>query len=105
MVEEGASIIDLGAQSTRPGSTIMDIETEVKTLIPVIKTVRETLPTVPLSVDTYYADVAEAAIEAGASIINDISGGRFFSGDTSCCSTKKSTLYMYAQPRNEGNNA
>ncbi|MEL4382982.1 dihydropteroate synthase, partial [Shewanella algae] len=44
MVEEGASIIDLGAQSTRPGSTIMDIETEVKTLIPVIKTVRETLP-------------------------------------------------------------
>jgi dihydropteroate synthase len=78
MVEEGASIIDLGAQSTRPGSTIMDIKTEVKTLIPVIKTVRETLPTVPLSVDTYYADVAEAAIEAGASIINDISGGRFF---------------------------
>ncbi len=78
MVAEGASIIDLGAQSTRPGSAVIDIQTEIKTLIPVIKSVKEALPNIPLSIDTYYADVAEAAIEAGGSIINDISGGRFF---------------------------
>lgn len=78
MVEQGAAIIDLGAQSTRPGSTIINFETELKSLIPVITAVRKELHHIPISVDTYYAEVAAAAIESGASLINDISGGRFF---------------------------
>lgn len=68
-----ADIIDIGAQSTRPGHTPVSQEEEWERLEPVIKAVRNKLP-LPISVDTYYPYVAEKALESGADIINDVSG-------------------------------
>lgn len=77
MVSEGAGIIDIGAVSTRPGAKEIPVEQELERLLPVLKAVRITFPEIPVSVDTYRSDVALKAIEHGADIINDISGGRF----------------------------
>lgn len=79
MAEEGADIIDIGGESTRPGSKPLDVEQELRRVIPVIESLaKEDL--VPLSIDTYKATVARAAIEAGAQMVNDISGLRFDPG-------------------------
>jgi hypothetical protein len=74
--EQGADIIDIGAESTRPGSGRISAAEEIRRLIPVLKRLRGKL-TVPISVDTYKAEVAELAIEHGAEIINDPSGLTF----------------------------
>jgi len=71
--EEGADIIDIGAESTRPGSVRISEAEELRRLIPVLKRLRNKL-TVPICVDTYKAGVAEKALELGADIINDPSG-------------------------------
>src|SRR5215469_15157810 len=71
--EEGADIIDVGAESTRPGSTRISEAEELRRLIPVLKRLRGKL-TIPISVDTYKSGVAEKAIEHGAEIINDPTG-------------------------------
>ena len=76
MVEEGADIIDVGGESTRPGSEPVEYEEEVRRIIPVIDALAKRAK-VPISVDTYKADVAKRALDVGASIINDISGLRF----------------------------
>lgn len=78
-VEEGVDIIDIGAQSTRPGAKIMDESTEIQTVTNVIKSVRSEYPKLPISVDTFRGSVAQQALESGANIINDVSG---FSFDT-----------------------
>jgi dihydropteroate synthase len=75
MIREGADIIDIGGQSTRPGSTVVDAEEELKRVIGGIAAIRKNFPEAFISVDTYYAVVAKEAVAAGASIINDISGG------------------------------
>jgi len=72
LVSSGADIIDLGAESTRPGSVRIDAEEEKRRLLPALAAIREALPSVPVSVDTSRAEVAEAAILAGADIINDV---------------------------------
>src|SRR5712692_8392512 len=74
--EEGADIIDIGAESTRPGSTRISEAEELRRLVPVLKRLRNKL-TVPISVDTYKSGVAEKALELGADIINDPSGLTF----------------------------
>jgi len=79
MVEEGADIIDVGGESTRPGSEPVEYEEEVRRIIPVIDALAKRIK-VPISIDTYKADVAKRALDAGASIINDISGLRFDPG-------------------------
>jgi dihydropteroate synthase len=76
MAEEGADIIDIGGESTRPGSEPLEIEEELRRTIPVIKALSKKIA-VPLSVDTYKSGVAKRALDAGASMINDISGLRF----------------------------
>jgi dihydropteroate synthase len=76
MAEEGADIIDVGGESSRPGSDPVSQDEELKRLIPVIKGLNSRLD-IPISVDTYKAEVAERAVEAGAQILNDISGLRF----------------------------
>lgn len=73
LIEQGADIIDLGAQSTRPGYNEIPAEEEWKRLESVIKTLRP-MTDVPISVDTYFPYVAEKALEEGADIINDVSG-------------------------------
>jgi dihydropteroate synthase len=73
MEEQGADIIDAGAESTRPGSTPISAAEELRRLVPVMKRLRGRL-SIPVSVDTYKAEVAERALEHGAEIINDPSG-------------------------------
>ena len=77
MIEEGALILDIGGQSTRPGATLFDETTEAERVIPVIESIHQHFPNVILSVDTFYAKVAQKAVLAGASIINDISAGNY----------------------------
>lgn len=76
LVAAGADILDIGGQSTRPGAQQISFEEEIKRVVPVIEALRSVL-NVPISVDTTRAYVAQAAIEAGADIVNDISGGTF----------------------------
>ena len=76
MEEQGADIIDIGAESTRPDSARISAAEEMRRLIPVLKRLRGQL-TIPISVDTYKAEVAERAIEHGAEIINDPTGLTF----------------------------
>ncbi|WP_343693315.1 dihydropteroate synthase [Chitinophaga sp.] len=72
---EGAQILDIGAQSTRPGAEMVGEDTETDRLIPAITALLDRFPEVIISVDTFYAKVAEQCMKAGAAIINDISAG------------------------------
>ena len=72
---EGADMVDIGAYSTRPGAEDVTPEEELRRLLPAISIVREEWPEAVISVDTFRAEVARCAIEAGADMINDISGG------------------------------
>lgn len=76
MIEEGADIIDVGGESSRPGSEPVSAEEEIKRIIPVIERIRSKIDT-PISIDTYKSVVAEKAIKEGAEIVNDISAFRF----------------------------
>jgi dihydropteroate synthase len=76
MARAGADIIDIGGESTRPGAEPLADEEELSRIIPIIERLSQEL-TVPISVDTYKSSVAKKALEAGASIVNDISGLRF----------------------------
>lgn len=73
MAKEGAAIIDVGGESTRPGSEPVPLDVELKRVIPVIQTLASRLPSIPLSVDTTKAEVARQALEEGASMVNDVS--------------------------------
>jgi dihydropteroate synthase len=77
LAEAGADILDIGGESTRPGAEPVSLDEELKRVIPVIRAVRAELPEICISVDTYKAQVAEAALEAGADMINDVSALRF----------------------------
>ncbi|WP_345949473.1 dihydropteroate synthase [Mucilaginibacter sp. PAMB04274] len=76
MLADGAALLDLGAYSSRPGATDIDVQEETDRLLPVVEAIVKTYPDAVLSIDTFRAGVAEAAIKAGAHIINDISGGQ-----------------------------
>lgn len=76
MEEDGVDIIDIGGESTRPGAESVPIDEEIRRVIPVIEAIAKKVK-VPVSVDTYKSEVAELAIKAGASVVNDISGLRF----------------------------
>ena len=73
LIAEGATILDIGGESTRPGSSYVEIEEEIQRVVPVIKAIRQESD-VLISVDTWKSQVAEAAIKAGAHIVNDITG-------------------------------
>lgn len=75
MLENGATILDIGGQSTRPSSTLLTAEEEAERLIPAVMAIKKAIPEAIISVDTFYANVAQVSVDAGASIINDISGG------------------------------
>jgi len=76
MAESGADIIDVGGESTRPGALEVSADEELSRVLPVIRGLRQAI-TLPISVDTYKAEVAQAALDAGADIVNDISAMRF----------------------------
>ena len=75
MINEGAAIIDIGVVSTRPGAIGISEEEEKEKILKTLKSIRKSFPNIIISVDTWHSAVAEAAIENGAHIINDISGG------------------------------
>ncbi|WP_420063723.1 dihydropteroate synthase [Prochlorococcus marinus] len=75
-IKQGAHILDIGAQSTRPGASEVGAEIEIKRLLPLIKELKLLHPEIPISVDTYHHSVAEKVINTGADWINDVSGGR-----------------------------
>ena len=75
MLDEGASIIDIGAQSSRPGATQISSEQELKKLLPIIKLLKNSFPEIIISVDSFWANTAKEVVIAGADIINDISAG------------------------------
>jgi len=97
MAAEGAQIIDVGGESTRPGTEPVAVEEELRRVIPVIENLRRKLD-VPISIDTSKAEVAGAAVEAGASIVNDVTGGR---GDDKMlplvAETKSALIIMHMQ--------
>jgi dihydropteroate synthase len=76
MIEDGVDIIDIGGESTRPGAKKVSLEEELNRVIPVIKRIRQESD-ISISIDTYKSEVANKAIQAGANIVNDISGLRF----------------------------
>jgi len=76
MVEEGADLLDIGGESTRPGSKPLELDEELRRVIPVIEVLAKEVD-VPISIDTYKSTIAQKAIEAGAEMINDISGLHF----------------------------
>lgn len=75
MVNEGAVILDIGAYSSRPGASDITVKEELKRLLPIVEKISDQFPDVPVSVDTFRSEVARASLEAGASIVNDISAG------------------------------
>ena len=75
MLNDGADIIDIGGQSTRPGSELIPADEEIKRVVPSINAIANKFPRAFISIDTFYSKVAVAAVDAGATIINDISAG------------------------------
>lgn len=80
MVEDGVDIIDIGGESTRPGHTQISVEEEIERVVPVIEMLSKELDVI-ISIDTYKYQVAEAALKAGAHIINDILGLQYDNGE------------------------
>jgi dihydropteroate synthase len=75
MVADGADIVDVGGESTRPGSDPVQVDEEIERVSPVIERLAEEVPRIPISIDTRKAAVAASALEAGATIVNDVSAG------------------------------
>jgi len=75
MLADGADIIDIGGQSTRPGSNMIPADEEIKRVIPAIASIARRFPLAFISIDTFYSTVAKAGVDAGASMVNDISAG------------------------------
>lgn len=100
LVGQGADLIDVGAESTRPGAEPVEAATEWARLRPVLEALRE-LP-VPISVDTYKAEVAERALGLGVDIINDVSGGRLDARMHGVCAARRAVLivqHLRGEPR------
>lgn len=76
MMQDGADLIDIGGESTRPGHDPVSAEQELERVLPIIEALHREAPHIPLSIDTYKAEVARQALQAGAHIINDVWGGQ-----------------------------
>ena len=76
MLAEGATILDIGGYSSRPGATDVYETEEIRRVLPIIEAIKEASPSTLISIDTFRANVADAAIKAGAGLVNDISGGQ-----------------------------
>jgi dihydropteroate synthase len=102
MFRDGADIVDVGGESTRPGSLPVSVEEEISRAIPVIRGIIETWPSAVVSIDTRRGQIAEAAVKAGATIINDVSG---FRDDPTMIDVARETgaglvvMHMLGQPK------
>jgi len=108
MVEEGADFIDVGAESTRPGSTRVAATEQIRRLIDVFDALQELLPgTIQTSIDTTLSAVAEVALDRGASLVNDISAGRDDPDMFSLCAEREvylALMHMQGEPETMQNN-
>jgi len=98
---EGADFLDVGGESTRPGSDPVSVEEELKRVIPVVKELSRSI-TIPISIDTYKSEVAREALLAGASIVNDVSGLAFDARMVSVIAEHKATvvvMHMKGEPK------
>ena len=104
LISEGADIIDVGGESSRPGSIVVSEDEEIRRVIPVIKEIKKKFPKIPVSVDTYKPKVALNAIDSGAEIVNDIYGLRWRDGSMAdVVAEKKVTviiMHMKGTPQN-----
>ncbi|MBW1723544.1 MAG: dihydropteroate synthase, partial [Deltaproteobacteria bacterium] len=106
MVRDGADIIDVGGESTRPYAEAVSLQEELDRVVPVIERLREVI-NVPISIDTFKAEVARKALEAGASMINDISALRFDPEMVSIAARFQVPvilMHMQGEPRNMQDN-
>ena len=94
MVADGADALDLGAESTRPGSGAVPADEEIHRLLPALKLIRARFPELFLSIDTRKAEVADAALAAGADCINDVSGLQFDQGMASAVASHGASLII-----------
>jgi len=102
MVEEGADIIDVGGESTRPYSDLLPLDEELKRVMPVIEALSKKI-SLPISIDTYKSEVAVRALEAGAAMVNDISALRFDPAVGNVVASKGVPIvlmHMRGEPRN-----
>jgi len=107
LLESGADIIDIGGESTRPGSEPVSIDEEKKRVLPVIKGILKHAPNVEISIDTTKSEVAEAAINMGARIVNDISAGSFDHNILEICANYDVPfimMHMKGKPKNMQDN-
>lgn len=102
MIEEGADIIDIGGESTGPGSEEVSVEEELKRVMPVIKEIKQCRNKTIISTDTYKAEVAKKALDAGAHMINDITAGR---GDAEMFAVIADSGCQYIMMRSKDNSA
>lgn len=101
LAEEGADLIDIGGESSRPGARPVSVEEELERVLPVVRSLRRAV-SIPLSIDTYKAQVARAALDEGADLINDISALRFDPGMVSVIAAEKVPvvlMHMQGTPR------
>jgi dihydropteroate synthase len=102
MASEGAAIIDIGGESSRPGANPLSVKEELGRTIPVVRILAKKL-NVPLSIDTYKPEVARAALDAGASVINDITGLRYSGGKMAAVAARRKApvviMHMRGNPR------
>ena len=108
MINEGADIIDIGGESTRPGSKRISSEEQIERVVHIIQAISETKPkNVQISIDTTRSDVAEAALNLGAEIVNDISGGNDDPEIIQLCNDRKCSyiiMHMQGTPETMQNN-
>jgi dihydropteroate synthase len=106
MAEEGADLIDVGGESTRPGAGVITPEEEIRRVIPIIDQIKKRI-NIPVSVDTSKAEVARRALDAGAEVINDISAARSDSQMFFLAASRQTTIilmHMQGDPRNMQDN-
>jgi dihydropteroate synthase len=94
LIADGADILDIGGESTRPGAAPVSVDEEIRRVVPVVLGLRGAFPEVPISVDTVKAAVARAVLDAGASIINDVSGFRLDPEMAGVCARAKAGVVL-----------
>jgi len=103
MISDGMDILDLGGQSTRPGAVYISSEEELNRVLPVVRSIRKEFPSLTISIDTFYSEVALACIHEGAQWINDVSGGRMDSKLWSVAAEMQCT-YVLMHSRGDSSN-
>ena len=103
MISEGMDILDLGGQSTRPGAVYISAEEELNRVLPALISIRNEFPSLTISIDTFYSEVASSCLREGAQWINDVSGGRMDSKLWNVAAEKQCT-YVLMHSRGDSSN-